>query len=141
MGFFSRLKGQVIYQQHLELVSLEACQRDRELNPKTLKNCVRLCVKRRRDLDFFSQSLPADYRDSAYWDFAALFKTLFEEALQEGNIKDASEIYNYLDAILSVAPTPILKLSQGTITTANEIRYEVGQQLVEAQWQRLTSRT
>lgn len=138
MGFFSRLKGQVIYQQHLELVSLEACQINRELNPKTLKNCVRLCVRRGRELDFFSQSLPPDYRDSAYWDFVALFKTLFDEALQEENVKDASEIYSYLDAILSVAPTPILKLSQETISTANEIRVEVGQQLVEAQWQRLT---
>ena len=139
MGFFSRLKAQVNYQQHLELVSLEACELNRELNPKTLKNCVRLCVMRRRELDFFSQDLQPDYRDTAYWDLVALFRTLFDQSLNEGNIKDAGEIYNYLDAILTIASTPYLKLTNGTILTANEIRVEVGQQIVDAHWKRMTN--
>lgn len=138
MGFFSKLKGQVTYQHLLELVSLEACEQDRNLNPKTLKNCVRLCVTRRRELDFFSESLPSDYRDTAYWDFVALYRTLFDMALNEGNFKDANEIYNYLDIILSIAATPHLKLTPGTILTANELRKEMGQQIVDAHWKKLT---
>lgn len=137
MGFFSKLKGQVLYQQQLELVSLEACEQDKELQPKTLKNCIRLCVTRRREMNYFSQDLAPNYRDEAYIDLISLLRTLFDQALNEGNNKDANDIYKYLDTLLSVADVQHLKLSDGLIKTASEIRSEIGEEIIHANWDRM----
>ena len=131
MGFFSKLKGQVLYQQQLELVCLEACEQERELQPNTLKNCIRLCVARRKEMNYFSQDLAPNYRDVAYIDLISLLRTLFDEALNKGNNRDASDIYNYLDTLLSVAEVQHLKLSDGLIKTALEIRSEIGKEIVD----------
>lgn len=88
-------------------------------------------------MNYFSQDLAPNYRDEAYIDLISLLRTLFDQALNEGNNKDANDIYKYLDTLLSVADIQHLKLSDGLIKTASEIRSEIGEEIIHANWDRM----
>lgn len=120
MGFFSKLKNQVLWQQEMELVALEACEFDERLNPKIFKDLIRTAISAARDLHIFEFPMNEDYRDKAYMLLNSILEAKYKDAVQKGNYGIADEIICYYRASLTVSDVPHLKLSVGAKTLAQQ---------------------
>ena len=139
MGFFSRLKNQIKYQQALELVSIEACEKNIKLQPKTFKSVICEIIHFKKDSNHFDIPLSSIYRDEAYIAMVSMFKTLFDKAVSERNTKIEMEIYEYLDTVLSIAENQILKLSDGTKIMAKETKNEIAKDHLDTIWRHINN--
>ena len=120
MGFFYRLKEQVLWQQQIELIMLEACENNTRLKPEICKALTRECISWARELNVFEQkeTFILSRQNRAY---LFLMKFLIEKALAFANKNDPISFFvirMLYGTILRISDTPHLKISPAVILLA-----------------------
>lgn len=121
MGFFRRLKEQVLWQQQIELIMLEACENNTILKPKICKMLTRECISLARELNVFENK---EIEILSRQDRAFLFLMQFLIGRAQGMARNdpmgVFVIRALYGTILKISNTPHLKLTPGVILVAEQ---------------------